>query len=237
MPTPASRTEHRHRWLGGGGNLRAAVFGINDGLISNASLLLGVAGAQAEASTIVLTGLAGLASGAFAMGAGEYVSMRSQRELYEYQIALERDELAEYPEAEAAELALIYRAKGIPEEEANELARKLIADPTQALSTLAREELGLNPDELGSAWGVAVSSFCAFAAGAAIPLLPFLLLSRAHALVWTALCTAGALLLVGAALSLFTGRSAWRGGVRMLLIGTLAGTLTYSLGRVLGVGL
>ena len=162
--------------------------------------------------------------------------MRSQRELYEYQIELEREELAEYPEAEAAELALIYRAKGIPEAEAIQLANRLIADPTQALSTLAREELGLNPHELGSAWGAAISSFAAFATGAAIPLLPFVLASRAHALVACVACTATALLMVGAALSLFTGRSAWRSGARMLTIGALAGVLTYSLGRILGVG-
>jgi VIT1/CCC1 family predicted Fe2+/Mn2+ transporter len=236
-PTIASGAEQRHRWLGGGGNLRAAVFGVNDGLISNASLLMGIAGAQAEPGTIVLTGLAGLASGAFAMAAGEYVSMRSQRELYEYQIELEREELAEYPEAEAAELALIYRAKGIPEADAQQLAKTLIGDPQQALSTLAREELGLNPDELGSAWGAAISSFCSFASGALIPLLPFLFAAGNRALVASILGTAAALMLVGAALSLFTGRSAWRSGLRMLAIGALAGGVTYTLGRMMGVSL
>jgi VIT1/CCC1 family predicted Fe2+/Mn2+ transporter len=236
-PTIAFGTEQRHRWLGGGGNLRAAVFGVNDGLISNASLLMGIAGAQAEPGTIILTGLAGLVSGAFAMAAGEYVSMRSQRELYEYQIELEREELDEYPEAEAAELALIYRAKGIPEADAQQLAKTLIGDPQQALSTLAREELGLNPDELGSAWGAAVSSFCSFASGALIPLLPFLFATGARALGASIVATAAALLLVGAALSLFTGRNAWHSGLRMLAIGALAGGVTYTLGRVLGVSL
>ena len=145
--------EHRHRGLGGGGNLRAAVFGVNDGLVSNASLILGIAGANPDPHVVLLAGVAGMAAGAFAMAAGEYVSVRSQRELFEYQIGLERDELEEYPEAEAQELALIYAAKGVPPKEARQLADKLVADPEHALDTLAREELGLNPEELGSPWG------------------------------------------------------------------------------------
>ncbi len=174
-PTPASGIERRHRGLAGGGNLRAAVFGVNDGLVSNASLILGVAGASADPQVVLLTGVAGLCAGAFAMASGEYVSVRSQREFFEHQIGLERDELAEYPEAEAQELALIYAAKGIPHDEATRLAQKIISDPEQALDTLAREELGLNPDELGSPWGAAVSSLLSFAAGALLPLLPFML--------------------------------------------------------------
>jgi VIT1/CCC1 family predicted Fe2+/Mn2+ transporter len=154
-----SGTEHRHRGHGGG-NLRAAVFGINDGLVSNASLILGVAGASSDAQLVLLTGVAGMCAGAFAMATGEYVSVRSQRELFEYQIGLEREELAQYPEAEAQELALIYAAKGLPPEEALRLATQIVADPEQALDTLAREELGLNPDELGSPWGAAISSSC-----------------------------------------------------------------------------
>ena len=142
-----------HRGLSGGGNLRAAVFGVNDGLISNASLIMGVAGASADNVMILLTGVAGLVAGAFSMAAGEYVSVRSQREMFEYQIGLERDELAEYPEEEARELALIYEARGIAPGEAQRMAQQIIADPEQALDTLAREELGLNPDDLGSAVG------------------------------------------------------------------------------------
>ena len=142
-----------HRGLAGGGNLRAAVFGVNDGLISNASLILGVAGANADGATILLTGVAGLVAGAFSMAAGEYVSVRSQREMYEYQIGLERDELAEYPEEEAHELALIYEARGIDADEALRMATQIIGDPERALDTLAREELGLNPEDLGSPWG------------------------------------------------------------------------------------
>ena len=161
-PVPGG-IERRHRGLGGGGNLRAAVFGINDGLVSNASLIFGVAGANPDASVVLLTGVAGLTAGAFAMAAGEFVSVRSQRELFEYQIGLERAELKQYPDAEAQELAIIYAAKGLATREANRLAKQLVADPEHALDTLAREELGLNPDELGSPWGAAISSLLSFA--------------------------------------------------------------------------
>src|SRR5438067_1035720 len=164
VPPVIGGIELRHRGLGGGGNLRAAVFGVNDGLVSNASLILGVAGATTDPHTVVLSGIAGMAAGAFAMAAGEYVSVQSQRELYEHQIALERDELKQYPEAEAQELALIYAAKGLPKREAGRLAQRMVADPEHALDTLAREELGLNPDELGSPLGAAASSFVSFAA-------------------------------------------------------------------------
>ena len=167
LPPAGSVFERRHRGLGGGGNLRAAVFGVNDGLVSNASLILGVAGATADLKVVVMSGVAGMAAGAFAMAAGEYVSVQSQRELYEYQIALERDELKQYPEAEAQELALIYAAKGLPPKQADKLAKRLVADPENALDTLAREELGLNPAELGSPLGAAASSLGAFAAAVA----------------------------------------------------------------------
>jgi VIT1/CCC1 family predicted Fe2+/Mn2+ transporter len=227
--------ERRHRGLGGGGNLRAAVFGVNDGLVSNASLILGVAGATSDLKVVVLSGVAGIAAGAFAMAAGEYVSVQSQRELYEYQIALERDELKQYPEAEAQELALIYAAKGLPPKQADRLAKRLVADPENALDTLAREELGLNPSELGSPLGAAVSSFCAFAAGAVVPLAPYLLGGGTNVLGWTVGLTAAGLFSVGATLSLFTGRHAIYSGVRMLLLGAVAGGVTFMLGRLLGV--
>ena len=227
--------ERRHRGLGGGGNLRAAVFGVNDGLVSNASLILGVAGATSDLKVVVLSGVAGMAAGAFAMAAGEYVSVQSQRELYEYQIGLERDELKQYPEAEAQELALIYAAKGLPPKQADRLAKRLVADPENALDTLAREELGLNPSELGSPLGAAISSFCAFAVGALVPLAPFLLGGGANALGWTIGLTAACLFSVGATLSLFTGRHAMYSGIRMLLIGAMAGGVTFMLGRLLGV--
>jgi VIT1/CCC1 family predicted Fe2+/Mn2+ transporter len=234
-PVPGSRIEHRHRGLGGGGNLRAAVFGVNDGLVSNASLILGIAGANPDPHVVLLAGVAGMAAGAFAMAAGEYVSVRSQRELFEYQIGLERDELEEYPEAEAQELALIYAAKGVPPKEARQLADKLIADPEHALDTLAREELGLNPEELGSPWGAAISSFLSFAAGALLPLAPFMLAPGPRALPIAIGVTAVALFGVGALLSLFTGRSALRSGARMLVLGSLAGAITYGIGRLAGI--
>ncbi len=237
VPTATGNVEFRHRNLGGGGNLRAAVFGVNDGLVSNASLILGVAGASGDARLVLMSGVAGLAAGAFAMAAGEYVSVRSQRELFEHQIALERDELKQYPEAEAQELALIYAAKGLPQKEATRLAKQIVADPEHALDTLAREELGLNPAELGSPVGAACASFVAFAAGAALPLLPFLLATGPRALGWAVGVTGVALFAIGATLSLFTGRSAWYSGARMLALGAVAGGITYGIGHLFGVAL
>jgi VIT1/CCC1 family predicted Fe2+/Mn2+ transporter len=237
VPTTLEEVGKRHRGVSGGGNLRAAVFGINDGLVSNASLILGVAGASANNSVILLSGVAGLLAGAFSMAAGEYVSVRSQREMFEHQIGLERDELAQYPEEEAEELALIYAARGLSREDAQKLAKAVISDPAQALDTLAREELGLNPEDLGSPWGVALFSFLSFAAGALVPLLPFFALSGGRALAVSIGATALALFAVGAAISLFTGRSALRDGLRMLFIGAAAGALTYAIGKLLGVSL
>ena len=241
-PTASSGAEHRHRGLGGGGNLRAAVFGVNDGLVSNACLILGFAGATAGTAhgntTIVLAGAAGLVAGAFSMAAGEYVSVRTQREFYEYQIGLERDELAHYPSAEAAELALIYEAKGIPADDARAMAERLVAQPEKALDTLAREELGLNPDELGEPWGAAISSFVAFAAGAFIPLVPYLFFPGGRATLLSVACvTAIALFAVGALMSLFTGRTGWASGARMLAIGSAAGAITFGLGKLLGTSI
>jgi VIT1/CCC1 family predicted Fe2+/Mn2+ transporter len=236
-PLSAEETEARHRGVQSGANLRAAVFGVNDGLISNCSLILGVAGASSGSTVILLAGVAGLLAGAFSMAAGEYVSMRSQREMFEYQIGLERKELAQYPEEEAEELALIYAARGLPRDEAVALARREIADPENALDTLAREELGLNPDELGSPWAAAIASFVAFSIGALVPLLPFLLFARGTALYASIGATGVALFAVGAIISLFTGRSAVRDGLRMLAIGGAAGAITYGIGSLLGVSL
>jgi VIT1/CCC1 family predicted Fe2+/Mn2+ transporter len=237
IPTQLSEVGRRHHNAGTGGTLRAAVFGVNDGLVSNASLILGVAGATGAGGAIVLTGIAGLLAGAFSMAAGEYISMRSQREMFEYQISMERAELEQYPQEEAAELALIFAAKGIEKGEARKLADKLISDPDRALDTLAREELGLNPDELGSPWGAALSSFFSFATGAIIPLLPFLFVKGQQAFGIAIGLTCVALFAVGAALSLFTGRNAWLGGLRMLAIGVAAGAGTYIIGKALGVTL
>ncbi|HVJ74849.1 MAG TPA: VIT1/CCC1 transporter family protein [Casimicrobiaceae bacterium] len=233
-PVPGAPLERRHRGLGSGGNLRAAVFGVNDGLVSNASLILGVAGAGGDARTVVMAGVAGLAAGAFSMAVGEYVSVRSQRELYEHQIALERDELKQYPEAEAQELALIYAAKGVPRKQAEQVAKRLVADPEHALDTLAREELGLNPAELGSPIGAAASSFAAFGAGAALPLVPFLT-AGSNALTVSIAVAAVALFAIGATLSLFTGRHALSSGLRMLALGAAAGAVTWAVGRLVGI--
>ena len=234
MPTTLSDVGVRHRG-GLGGNLRATVFGVNDGLVSNASLVLGVAGATAPSSFVLVSGIAGLLAGALSMAAGEYVSVRSQREMYEYQIALEREEIAEYPEEEAEELALIYEARGVALAQAREVSRALLAHPDQALDVLSREELGLNPDDLGSPSGAAVASFLSFAAGAAVPLVPFLAhMAGQRALAATAVLTALALFMVGLALSLFTGRQALRGALRMVLIGGGAGVVAFGVGRALG---
>lgn len=234
MPTSVEEIGYRHSSLGGGGNLRAAVFGANDGLVSNASLVMGVAGATQNAGLILLTGIAGLVAGAASMAAGEYVSVRSQRELYEYQIQLEREELEEYPEEEAEELALIYNARGLSLEQARKMAYEMIQDKEHALDALTREELGLNPDDLGSPIMAALSSFAAFAFGALIPLLPFLYSGLATPILATMVLTALSLFAIGALISLFTGKSASRGGLRMLIIGASAGTLTYGIGLLLG---
>jgi vacuolar iron transporter family protein len=237
MPTSLAEVGARHR-SSLGGTLRASVFGVNDGLISNMSLVLGVAGTGAGGGYVLTAGAAGLLAGALSMAAGEYVSVRSQREMYEYQMALEREELAEYPQEEAEELALIYHARGVDLGQAREVSRALLAHPAQALDVLAREELGLNPDDLGSPWRAALSSFVTFAAGAAVPLVPFLLHQQAaRAIVAAVLLTAAALFAVGLGLSLFTGRRALRSALRMRLIGAGAGTVCFLLGRALGVAI
>jgi VIT1/CCC1 family predicted Fe2+/Mn2+ transporter len=234
MPTSAREVGARHR-SAVGGNLRATVFGVNDGLVSNASLVMGIAGAGAASPYVLMTGIAGLLAGALSMAAGEYVSVRSQREMFEYQIALEREEVAEYPDEEAEELALIYHARGVDLEQAREMSQALLARPEQALDVLAREELGLNPDDLGSPWGAAISSFLAFAAGAALPLVPFIAgATGMRAVILAAATVLVALFTVGLTLSLFTGRAGVRGGLRMVLIGGGAGLVSFFVGRAVG---
>lgn len=232
-----SKHEHErmHRGINTAGNLRAAVFGVNDGLISNLSLILGVAGANAEPKFIVLAGVAGLLAGAFSMGTGEFVSVGSQRDVFKHQIQLEKDELELYPEEEMEELALIYEARGIPKEDATKLSELLIRNPKTALDTLAREELGLNPDELGSPMGAMLSSFFSFALGAFIPMLPFFMPLNAWQLYWSIGLSGLTLFFIGAVLSLFTNRNAWLGGFKMLLIGAASGAITFGIGRLLGV--
>jgi VIT1/CCC1 family predicted Fe2+/Mn2+ transporter len=218
-----------------GGSLRAAVFGINDGLLSNFSLVMGFAGAEAKPEYIVLAGVAGLLAGSFSMAAGEYVSMSAQREVFEQQIAMEKQELEMSPKEEEEELSLIYQAKGVPEQEAAQLARRIINNPATAIDTLAREELGLDPSELGSPWSAAMSSFIAFVIGAFVPVLPYLITSGWIAVVASAALSFLALFGVGALLSIFTARGPLVSGTRMLLIGCLVSAITYSVGWLLGV--
>lgn len=233
MPTRVEDIGQRHQ--SGGGSLRAAVFGVNDGLISNTSLVMGVSGAALATETIILTGVAGLLAGAFSMAAGEYVSVRSQREMLEHQIAQEREELELYPDEEAEELALIYHARGMALEDARAFAKELFKDPEAALDALTREELGLDPDNLGSPINAALSSFIAFAFGAIVPLTPFFLGAAATAVPAAALLSGVCLFVIGATLSLFSGKSAFLGGARMLLIGAAAGGATYFIGSLFGV--
>lgn len=228
--------EQKHGMIRNGNNIRAAVFGINDGLVSNASLIFGIAGAGVlQNHMVLLTGIAGLLAGACSMAAGEYVSVRSQREMLEYQLELEKSELELYPEEEAAELALIYQARGLPKEDAERMAHLLIQDPNKALDTLAREELGINPNELMSPWGAAISSFFAFSIGALIPVSPFIFSDSPRNLSVTVTLTGLALFVVGSILSLFTQRSTLWGGVRMLAIGAGAGVFTYLIGHMIGI--
>jgi VIT1/CCC1 family predicted Fe2+/Mn2+ transporter len=225
------------RWhvSGQSGTLRASIFGVSDGLVSNLSLVMGVLGATTNNAIIVLAGVAGLLAGAFSMAAGEWISMKSQRELFERQIELEREELRVMPEQEELELAGLYRRKGIPEADARRIAHHLMADPQMALDTKVREELGLDPTQLGSPWGAAAGSFVAFVIGAFVPLLPFLLTSGSPAFFGSLLLSLAALFGVGGAVSLLTGRSLWISGVRQVAIGGLAATVTYAVGTIMGV--
>jgi VIT1/CCC1 family predicted Fe2+/Mn2+ transporter len=229
-----ARRESWHR-VDTGGSLRAAVFGVSDGLLSNLSLVIGVAAADPDGRFIVLAGVAGLLAGAFSMGAGEWVSVTSQRELFERQIALEQQELEEDPEEERRELALIYRAKGLGQAEADALSARIIADKDVALETLAREELGLNPEALGSPWGAAISSFLAFAAGAILPVIPWFFGDSAAHFVASVVLGLSGMFLVGAAVSLFTGRNFVFAGLRQMLIGAGAAAITFTIGRLIGV--
>jgi VIT1/CCC1 family predicted Fe2+/Mn2+ transporter len=230
-----ARSEGRHR-AAAGGALRAAVFGVNDGLVSNVLLILGVAGGTSNRNVILLAGLAGLLGGAFSMAAGEWVSVRSQRELYEREIAIEREEVAAFPSEELDELILIYQAKGLSEDEAKALARRIMRRPETALDTLTREELGLAPGDLGSPWVAALSSFGAFAVGALIPVVPFLFGAGTAALAPSVGLSAVTLFVVGSALAILTGRNPLRGGLRMVGIATVVGVASHLVGRLIGHG-
>jgi VIT1/CCC1 family predicted Fe2+/Mn2+ transporter len=230
---PQNETIHAKMKLGT--SLRAILFGINDGLVSNASLVFAMVGAQAEAKTLLLTGLAGLLAGAFSMAVGEYVSVTSQTELFEHQISLERAELLAFPEEEAKELSLIYQAKGIEAKMADDMASTLVKDPERALDTLAREELGLNPDELGSGLQAALASFVSFAIGALIPLAPFVFMTGVRASIVSVSISLATLFFIGATVSLLTGKSPLMSGLKMALLGLAAGAATYFVGHWIGV--
>ena len=231
----------RERWhrSGRSGTLRAVIFGVSDGLVSNLALVMGVAGASnqtaAPAHFILLAGLAGLLAGAFSMAAGEYISMQSQRELFERQIELERAELEAMPEEEEAEMASIYRAKGFREDEARAIAHRLFENPERALEQLIREELGLDPDELGSPFGAAFGSFVAFGLGAFVPVLPYLIGGGTIAFVAAIALSLTALFAVGGGVSLLTGRGVLFSGSRQVAIGIVAAAVTFLVGNLIGV--
>jgi len=232
-----AQLEGRHRSAGGNA-LRAAVLGANDGLVSNFSLVMGVAGAAVANSTILLTGIAGLLAGAISMALGEWISVQSSRELYEKQIRTEQAEILASPQEEAEELALIYQARGLDEASAIKLANQIMENKDTALQTLARDELGINPEELGgSAWEAAITSFLLFAVGAIIPVAPYLFLSGMTAVIVSALFSAVGLFLIGSAITLFTGRSVLSSGVRQMLFGLVAAAITFLIGRLIGVSI
>jgi VIT1/CCC1 family predicted Fe2+/Mn2+ transporter len=233
---PKARIAHRERWHRSdrSGALRAGIFGVSDGLVSNTALVMGFAGSGASRSAVLLAGVAGLLAGAFSMAAGEYVSMSGQREMFEREIALEKAELEEKPEEELEELVLLYRAKGLPTDQARTVARQLMADRTVALDTLVREELGLDPDALGSPWAAALSSLLTFAAGALVVVLPYLFAGGTGAFVAAVALALLAMAAVGAGLGLLNGRSAVRGAVRQVTAGALAAGITYGVGMLIG---
>ena len=229
--------EGRHRTAGGNA-LRAAVLGANDGLVSNFSLVMGVAGAALSSTTILLTGLAGLLAGAISMALGEWISVKSSRELYEKQIRIEQEEILASPEEEEEELALIYQARGLEEPQARQLAAQIMSNRNSALEALSRDELGIDPQELGgSAWEAAITSFLLFAIGAIIPVIPYIFLSGTAAIIISALFSAAGLFVIGAAITLFTGRPVWYSGLLQVLFGMAAAAVTYLIGRLIGVSI
>jgi vacuolar iron transporter family protein len=232
-----ARFEGRHRATGGNA-LRAAVLGANDGLVSVFCLVMGVAGAGVTSKNILVTGLAGLLAGALSMALGEWLSVQSSRELFQHQLDVEKTELSEIPEEEKEELALIYQAKGIDAETASKLADRLISDPSTALDTLAREELGIDPKELGgSAWEAAFTSFLLFTVGAIIPVIPYIFFTGTTGIVVSAVSSTLGLFIIGAFITLMTGRNPVMSGLRQVLFGLVTATVTFSIGHFIGVAL
>jgi VIT1/CCC1 family predicted Fe2+/Mn2+ transporter len=235
--TDIAKAEPWHRG-GSGNNLRAAVLGANDGLVSNFCLVMGVAGAGAGNHVVLLTGLAGLVAGACSMALGEWLSVTNARELASTQIAKEAEEIEQTPQAEQHELALIYQAKGLQKADAERVAAELMSDKRAALDTLAREELGIDPQELGGkALAAAATSFALFSLGAIFPVAPFLALLGVHAIATSIALSAAALAATGLLTSLFNGRSPWFSAARQTLFGCVAAAITYGIGSLLGVSL
>lgn len=232
-----SRIEGRHKTVGGNA-LRAAVLGANDGLVSNLSLVMGVAGATSGQSEILLAGSAGLLAGALSMALGEWISVKSSQELYERQMALEMDEIISNPEGELKEITLIYIAKGIPEGQAHEMAQKAMSNKDAAHELLIKEELGINPEELkSSAWEAAITSFILFAIGAIIPLAPFFWGGGYTAIMVSVVCSTLGLFIIGSAITLFTGKSIWFSGMRQVIFGLMAAAVTFGIGKMIGVSI
>ncbi|MFN8631266.1 MAG: VIT1/CCC1 transporter family protein [Chloroflexota bacterium] len=230
-----ARIEGRHR-AGGGNQLRAAVLGANDGLVSNLSISMGVAGASGGGKAVLIAGLAGMLAGALSMAIGEWLSVQSARELFAHQVRVEREELLTVPDEEEEELALIYQHKGLPEEQARAMAKTLVSgEINRAVDTLAREELGIDPDELGgSAWVAAGTSFFLFAFGAVVPILPFIFTEGMPAVVASIVISAVALFVVGAGITVITGTSVLKAGGRQVLLGLVAAAVTFGLGSLVG---
>jgi vacuolar iron transporter family protein len=237
LPGPAiARLEGRHR-ASAGNALRAAVLGVDDGLISNFGIVMGVAGAGADGRAVLVAGFAGMLAGALSMALGEWLSVQSARELFARQLSIEREEIASAPDEEQEELALIYRSKGMPEENAALMAKQVIASDT-ALSTLAREELAIDPDELGgSAYVAAATSFTMFGIGALVPLVPLLFMTGTPAVIASALLSAVSLFAIGALITVITGQPALRAGLRQLGVGVAAAAITFGLGKLVGTAL
>ena len=232
-----AKFETRHRSVGGNA-IRAAVLGGNDGLLSIFSLVMGVAGATGGNHSVMLAGIAGLLAGALSMALGEWISVKSSQELYENQMAIEMEEIETNPEGEEKELALIYMAKGIPEDQANNMASEIMKDKNHAHKVLVKEELGINVDELeGSAIEAALYSFFLFTIGGLIPLLPFIFLSGIHAIILSVITSTIGLFLIGASITLFTGKNFWYSGFRMVFFGLIAAAITYGIGDLIGVAI
>jgi VIT1/CCC1 family predicted Fe2+/Mn2+ transporter len=232
---PEAIWEHHHRNVSGGA-ARAAVFGISDGLQTNVALILGVAGAHPAAGVVRLAGLAGLIGGAFSMAAGEFISMKAQRELIERELDVEREAIASRPERERRELVALYRSRGVDRTTADAMARQMMSNPDLALETHAREELGVSPQSLGSPLAAAASSFTSFGIGAVCPLVPWLIAAGNGALVASLVLAAVVAVIVGAALARFTGRSWFASSARQLVIAAIAAGVTYGVGHLVGVG-